>query len=215
MGKLFEKYAAEPYNKLIISLSGDDHSFEHLYKKGVHYLRPGCGRDANYDQQKQLADCRYSLFYRRVSCFSTLDMSADASTITLTAYDSIGTPFYNYTFLHEGEVIDIPKDTIAPPAPTNLTGHFENGTYRLTWSNPTHLVHVDELLTDFSEGAEKTITVNDDGATMDIQATDGVLQCNYAITTPWATASAGTSPQPRSGWARSSTPLSSIPRRKP
>ena len=189
MGKLFEKYAAEPYNKRIISLSGDDHSFEHLYKKGVHYVRPGCGRDANYDQQKQLADCRYSLFYRRVSCFSTLDMSADASTITLTAYDSIGTSFYNYTFLHEGEVIDIPKDTIAPPAPTNLTGQLENGAYRLTWSNPTHLVHVDELLTDFSEGAGGMITVNDDGAAMDIQATDGVLQCNYAITTPWATAS--------------------------
>lgn len=189
MGKLFEKYAAEPYNKRIISLSGDDHSFEHLYKKGVHYLRPGCGRDANYDQQKQLADCRYSMFYRRVSCFSTLDMSADASTITLTAYDSIGTPFYSYTFLHEGEVIDIPKDTIAPPAPTNLTGHFENGTYRLTWSNPTHLVHVDELLTDFSNGIGNMITVNDDGAAMDIQVTDGVLQCNYAIYTAWATAS--------------------------
>ena len=189
MGKLFEKYAAEPYNKRIISLSGDDHSFEHLYKKGVHYLRPGCGRDANYDQQKQLADCRYSMFYRRVSCFSTLDMSADASTITLTAYDSIGTPFYNYTFLHEGEVIDIPKDTIAPPAPTNLTGHLENGSYRLTWSNPTHLVHVDELLTDFNDGTGNMITINDDGATMDIQAIDGVLQCNYSITTPWATAS--------------------------
>ena len=189
MGKLFEKYAAEPYNKRIISLSGDDHSFEHLYKKGVHYLRPGCGRDANYDQQKQLADCRYSMFYRRVSCFSTLDMSADASTITLTAYDSIGTPFYNYTFLHEGEDIDIPKDTIAPPAPTHLTGQLDNGTYRLTWSNPTHLVHVDEQLTDFNDGIGNMLTVNDDGATMDIQATDGVLQCNYAITTAWATAS--------------------------
>ena len=33
------------------------------------------------------------------------------------------------------------------------------------------------------------MTVNDDGATMEIQATDGVLQCNYAITTAWATAS--------------------------
>ena len=189
IGKLFEKYAAEPYNKRIISLSGDDHSFEHLYKKGVHYLRPGCGRDANYDQQKQLADCRYSLFYRRVSCFSTLNMSADASTITLTAYDSIGTPFYNYTFLHEGEVIPLPKDTVPPPAPANLTGHLDNGTYRLSWSNPTHLVHVDELLTDFNDGTGNMITVNDDGATMDIQAIDGALQCNYAITTPWATAS--------------------------
>ncbi len=102
---LLEKYAAAPYNKRIISLSGDDHSFEHLYKDGVHYLRPGCGRDANYDQQKQLKDYKYSMFYRRVSCFSTLDMSADASSIALTAYDSVGNPFYTYTFLHDNEVI--------------------------------------------------------------------------------------------------------------
>lgn len=189
MGKLFEKYAAEPYNKRIISLSGDDHSFEHLYKKGVHYLRPGCGRDANYDQQKQLSDCRYSLFYRRVSCFSTLDMSADASTITLTAYDSVGTPFYTYTFLHEGEVIDLPRDTIAPPAPSDLIGQLDNGTYQLTWRNPTHPVYTDELLADFSDGVGSMLTVNDDGAAMDILPADGALQCNYAITTPWATAS--------------------------
>ena len=187
IGSLFEKYAA--LGKRIISLSGDDHSFEHLYKKGVHYLRPGCGRDANYDQQKQLADCRYSLFYRRVSCFSTLEMSADASTIALTAYDSVGNPFYTYTFLHEGEEIILPKDTTPPPAPANLTGHLENGTYRLTWANPTHLVYVDEKLADFNDGTGNMMTVNDEGATMDIQATDGVLQCNYAITTPWATAS--------------------------
>ena len=188
MGALFEKYAAEPYNKRIISLSGDDHSFEHLYKKGVHYLRPGCGRDANYDQQKQLADCRYSIFYRRVSCFSTLDVSADASQIHLTAYDSIGTPFYTYDFLLEGEVVPLPKDTVPPPAPSDLTGQLENGTYRLTWTNPTHLVYVDENLADFNEGIGDMITVNDEGATMDIQAIDGALQCNYSISTPWATA---------------------------
>lgn len=96
MGTLFEKHAA--LGKHIISLSGDDHSFEHLYKDGVHYVRPGCGRDANYDQQKQLKDCQYSLFYRRVSCFSTFDMAADASAIYLTAYDSVGTVFYTYEF---------------------------------------------------------------------------------------------------------------------
>ncbi len=93
---LLEKYARQ--GKHIISLSGDDHSFEHLYKDGVHYLRPGCGRDANYAQQTQLRDFQYSLFYRKVSCFSTLDMAADASSITLNAYDSIGTIFYTYTF---------------------------------------------------------------------------------------------------------------------
>jgi hypothetical protein len=105
VGPLLEKYAAAPYNKRIISLSGDDHSFEHLYKDGIHYLRPGCGRDANYDQQKQLKDYKYSMYYRRVSCFSTLDISADASKIALTAYDSVGNKFYSYDFLHDGEVI--------------------------------------------------------------------------------------------------------------
>lgn len=98
---LFEKYASK--GKHIISLSGDDHSFEHLYKSGVHYVRPGCGRNANYDQQKQLRDYQYSMFYRKVSCFSTLDMAPDASEIELTAYDSVGNVFYNYTFMLEAE----------------------------------------------------------------------------------------------------------------
>lgn len=110
MGALFEKHAAQ--GKHILSLSGDDHSFEHLYKDGVHYLRPGCGRDANYDQQTQLRDYRYSIFYRRVSCFSTLDMSADASHIALTAYDSVGTVFYTYDFC---------LDTWAIPSVTEQT----------------------------------------------------------------------------------------------
>ena len=286
MGALFEKYAAQ--GKHIISLSGDDHSFEHLYKDGVHYVRPGCGRDANYDQQKQLGDYRYSMFYRRVSCFSTLDMSADASKIALTAYDSVGNVFYNYDFLLEGEVItpavrftvpavevevedsvllrwftfdpagdatvsfyyssvpdavditgmtpivtnlsgatekyiwhtrdiypkgkcyiyavvtsggksymsgntavvNLLEDTTPPPAPSRLGGIVENGLYRLTWLNPTHLIHWDEMLTDFNDGIGQMQKVDDDGATMTIQVIDGVLQCDYSITTAWATASA-------------------------
>lgn len=107
MGTLLEKYAAQ--GKHILSLSGDDHSFEHLYKDGVHYLRPGCGRDANYNQQTQLRDAQYSLFYRRVSCFSTLDMSADATNIHLTAYDSVGTVFYTFDF--SLETWDLPIST--------------------------------------------------------------------------------------------------------
>lgn len=102
------------------SLSGDDHSFEHLYKNGVHYVRPGCGRDANYNQQKQLIDYKYSLFYRKVSCFSTLDMSADASSIHLTAYDSVGTPFYTYDFLLEGNVINPSINITTPSSETNI-----------------------------------------------------------------------------------------------
>ena len=109
---LLEKYAAQ--GKHILSLSGDDHSFEHLYKDGVHYVRPGCGRNSNYSQQTQIVDAQYSLFYRQVSCFSTLDMAADASSIHLIAYDSVGTPFYTYDFLLEGEVIT-PSVTLTTP----------------------------------------------------------------------------------------------------
>ena len=286
MGTLFEKYAKQ--GKRIISLSGDDHSFEHLYKDGVHYVRPGCGRDANYEQQKQLKDFQYSMFYRRVSCFSTLDMAADASKISLTAYDSVGNKFYSYDFLLEGEVINpsvnftvpatevsvedsillrwftfdpagdatvsfyysqnsdaadvsgmtplatglsrkeekfmwhtrdiFPKgkyyiyavitsggktfmggnkavvnlldDTTPPPAPSGLDGYKGGGQYHLTWSNPTHLIHLDNLLTDFSSGAAGMEAVGEDGAAMNVNVTDGALQCDYSITTAWATASA-------------------------
>lgn len=288
MSTLFEKYAAAPYNKRIISLSGDDHSFEHLYKDGVHYLRPGCGRDANYAQQKQLQDYRYSMFYRQVSCFSTLDMAADASSIALTAYDSVGNPFYTYTFLHDGEVVTpavnftvpatevsaedsillrwftfdpvgdatvslycgqtpdatnitgltpiatnlpgtaekymwhtrsvMPKgkyylyavvtsggqtymctnkpvvnlieDTTPPPAPTALGGYKQDGHYQLTWLNPTHLVHLDELLTDFSTDITPVIRSIEEGALMSLSLADGALQCDYTLTKAWATAAA-------------------------
>lgn len=91
---LLEKHVAE--GKRIIYFCGDDHSFEHLLKDGVHYVRPGCGRNSNYAQQTQLIDCRYSLFYRQVSCYSTLDLSADS--LLLCARDSAGTPFYRYSF---------------------------------------------------------------------------------------------------------------------
>ena len=286
MGTLFEKYAAK--GKRIISLSGDDHSFEHLYKDGVHYVRPGCGRNSNYSQQKQLKDYQYSMFYKQISCFSTLDMSADASKIALTAYDSVGNIFYKYTFLHDGEVINpsvnftvpakkvsvedsimlrwftfdpkgdakvsfyysqtagatsvegmkplvtdlsgkeekymwhtrdiYPKgdyyiyavitsggksfmggntaevnlieDTTPPPAPTALRGYKNNGQYHLAWRNPTHLVHLDNLLTDFSGGLSPMEAAGEDGATMAVSVADGALRCDYSIIKEWATASA-------------------------
>ena len=286
MGALFEKHAA--LGKRIISLSGDDHSFEHLYKDGVHYLRPGCGRDANYDQQKQLKDYKYSMFYKQISCFSTLDMAADASSIALTAYDSVGNIFYTYTFLHDNDVVTptvnftvpatevnaedsillrwftfdpigdaivslyygqtpdatdiagltpivtnlpgtaekymwhtrnlMPKgkyylyavvtsggksyigtnkpivnlleDTTPPPAPTDLSGTVDNGHYRLAWLNPTHLVHLDEMLTDYSTGIAPMTNYNEEGATMNLSIADGALQCDYSLTAAWATAAA-------------------------
>ena len=98
--KLLEYHAA--LGKRIISLSGDDHSFEHIYHNRVHYVRPGCGRNSNYAQQTQLQDCRYSLYYNKISCWSYLDMAADASYIDLTACDSVGNVFYTYRFLLDG-----------------------------------------------------------------------------------------------------------------
>ena len=95
-GPLFETYAAK--GKHIIDFCGDDHSFEHLYKDGVHYVRPGCGRDANYYQQRQLSDAQYSLEYDKKSCYSTLDMSADGQTVKMTTYNELGQPFYHFTF---------------------------------------------------------------------------------------------------------------------
>ena len=130
--KLLEKHAA--LGKHIISLSGDDHSFEHLYKDGVHYVRPGCGRDSNYPQQTKLKDAKYSLFYKQVSCFSTFDVAADASQIHLTAYDSVGTVFYNYDFR---------LDTWDLPSITDERTHvpekfFQNGNIYIRRSSRTY-----------------------------------------------------------------------------
>lgn len=121
--KLLEKHAAN--GKHIISLSGDDHSFEHLYKDGVHYVRPGCGRNSNYAQQTKLKDAKYSLFYKQISCFSTLDMSADASNIHLTAYDSVGTEFYNFDFRFDTWDTPFTRDDKAQLTPYKF---IQNGT---------------------------------------------------------------------------------------
>lgn len=111
LAPLLEKHAAA--GKRIIYFCGDDHSFEHLYKDGVHYVRPGCGRDANYAQQTQLVDYKYSLYYNQVSCFSTIDMSASADTVTLQAYDLQGNIFYTYDFLRSTGIDEV---LATPPA---------------------------------------------------------------------------------------------------
>ena len=215
-------------------------------------------------------------------------MAADASSIHLIAYDSVGTPFYTYDFLLEGEVItpsvtitapekgaqiqdsvmlhwytfdpakdakvslyysqnanasnvngmtliaaDMPAstdrymwhtrnimpkgtyyiyavitsggksymgngaaevrlmdDTTPPPAPTNLRGYINQGQYHLWWQNPTHLVHIDTPLADFSNGTGKMQVDQEEGTSMAISVADGALKCDYAINTAWATASA-------------------------
>ena len=283
---LLEKHAAA--GKRIIYFCGDDHSFEHLYKDGVHYVRPGCGRNSNYAQQTGLIDAQYSMFYRKISCFSTLDMSADAQNVLLTAYDSVGNMFYQYDFLLEGnlinpkitftepskpvEVIDsimlryfpfdpyqnstiafyytqgnearngkliqanvpakvsspkqicwhtrdvypkgdyhvyavigngqtsdttflsttitLQEDTIAPPAPNNMSGKVQNGQVYLTWENPNRLVPIVELLSDFLEGIEPFEVTNEEQTTAQLTHESGALRVDYNVALEWATASA-------------------------
>ena len=283
---LLEKHAAA--GKRIIYFCGDDHSFEHLYKDGVHYVRPGCGRNSNYAQQTGLIDAQYSMFYRKISCFSTLDMSADAQNVLLTAYDSVGNMFYQYDFLLEGnlinpkitftepskpvEVIDsimlryfpfdpyqnstiafyytqgnearngkliqanvpakvsspkqicwhtrdvypkgdyhvyavigngqtsdttflsttitLQEDTIAPPAPNNMSGKVQNGQVYLTWENPNRLVPIVELLSDFSEGIEPFEVTNEEQTTAQLTHESGALRVDYNVALEWATTSA-------------------------
>ena len=272
---LLEKYAKE--GKHIICFAGDDHSFEHALKDGVHYVRPGCGRNSNYAQVTSLPDAAYTLMYRQVSCFSTLDMAADGETILLTAYDSVGTAFYSYTFTQNDKPLPSvyishpnsgscaftdemeigystsslssatvslyyttrneptqgtliaggldgsngmhrytwnvraiqPKgtyylyatitnadttiarmaatpvvllaDTIAPPAPTQCIYNNDDGVMHLYWENPTRLVHIETLLTDFEQGLDnfQAWDTGEDGTT-DVSLADGYQSKNAA-----------------------------------
>lgn len=283
---LLEKYAAT--GKRIIYFCGDDHSFEHLYKDGVHYVRPGCGRNSNYAQQTGLVDAQYSMFYRQISCFSTLDMAADASKVMLTAYDSVGNQFYEYEFNLAGELIqpnitftaplsdvevgdsvmlryfpfdpqqnstiafyytdkaettggtliqaDVPaqvtspkqicwytrdiypksdyhvyavigngivadttflsttitlvEDTIAPPAPTHLSGVLQDGKIHLTWWNPNRLVTITEQLADFTNDIVPFQAANEDNATAQLSHEAEALRVDFNVTQAWATTSA-------------------------
>ena len=88
-------------------------------------------------------------------------------------------------------VIRLIEDTTPPPAPTKLGGYINNSRYHLTWRNPTHLVHLDSLLTDFTGGLSPMEAVNEEGgASMALSLADGALRCDYAITSAWATAAA-------------------------
>ena len=283
---LLEKYAAA--GKRIIYFCGDDHSFEHLYKDGVHYVRPGCGRNSNYKQQTGIIDAQYSMFYRQISCFSTLDMAADASKVMLTAYDSVGNQFYEYEFNLAGELIqpnitftaplsdvevgdsvllryfpfdpqqnstiafyytqgneaqggqliqaDVPaqvtspkqicwytrdiypkgdyhvyavigngivadttflsttitlvEDTIAPPAPTHLSGAVQDEKIHLTWWNPNRLVTITEQLADFTNDIVPFQAANEDNATAQLSYEAEALRVDFNVTQAWATTSA-------------------------
>ena len=98
-GSLLEKYAAQ--GKHIISLSGDDHSFEHLFKDGVNYVRPGCGSYKTYEQDSDSDDKKYSISYYNYTCFSILDVVPEEHTIRLTAYNLNNESFYSTTFVND------------------------------------------------------------------------------------------------------------------
>lgn len=157
---MFEKYQKE--GKKIIYFCGDDHSFEHAYKDGVHYVRPGCGRNSNYKQVTSLKDAQYSMFFRSVSCYSTLDMSADGSELHLTTRDSVGTVFYEYTFKKNGEEIAPDLHFIAPMA--NVTTADST---RIQWFafNPTGDAKLSLYYTDKNEAQGGTLIVDNLGLT--------------------------------------------------
>lgn len=282
---MLEKHAKA--GKHIIYLCGDDHSFEHLYKDGVHYVRPGCGRNSNYVQQTQLVDAQYSMFYRQISCYSTLDVAQDGSAIHLTARDSASNVFYEYTFELAGNVITpsvtftapietvevadsvmiswfsfdpakdgkisfyysasgdgkngtliasgigadpkaqkrlwwqtrdvypkgeyyvhaiiesaagkdtaylshpvlLVEDTIAPPAPMRMAGNIVDGKYVVRWQNPTHPIHVDNTLQDFSQDYSGFVADGDHGSAQ-LSIVDGALQVDYTVTEAWGEGSA-------------------------
>ena len=156
---MFEKYHAE--GKKIIYFCGDDHSFEHAYKDGVHYVRPGCGRNSNYSQVTSLADAQYSMFFKSISCYSTLDMSADGSQLHMTSRDSASNIFYEYTFLKDGEDIGPDLHFLAPTADVEVADSV-----RIQWFafNPTKDAKIALYYTESNEPKNGTLIKDGIGA---------------------------------------------------
>lgn len=123
---LYEKYAA--LGKRIIAFAGDDHSFEHLYKAGVNYVRPGCANLSLYDTDLNLVDKPYSLFYSKRPGFSTVDVSDNGDLVTLAARDTAGVIFYSATFTTSST----PPPTIYLSEPDGIEDSSSD-LYRLRW----------------------------------------------------------------------------------
>jgi len=102
---LYEKYAAE--GKHILVFAGDEHNFEHLYKAGVNYIRPGCANGSLRNTDINLVDKPYSLYFNKISGYSTIDVSDNGDLVTLMARDTSGVVYYSTTFT-----------TSSTPAPT-------------------------------------------------------------------------------------------------
>ncbi len=123
---LYEKYAAQ--GKRIIAFAGDDHSFEHLYKAGVNYVRPGCANLSLYDTDLNLVDKPYSMFYSKQPGFSTVDVSDNGDLVTLAARDTAGVIFYSATFTTSST----PPPTIYLSEPDGIEDSSSD-IYRLRW----------------------------------------------------------------------------------
>ncbi len=95
---LLEKHALN--GKHILVFGADEHNFEHLYKAGVHYVRPGALNGTNRDQYNK-ADEKYSLMFNKIAGFSTIDVSENGEKVTLIARDTTGAEFYSYVFTRE------------------------------------------------------------------------------------------------------------------
>ena len=92
---ILEKHTSN--GKHIIFFSGNCHSFEHLYKSGVHYIRPSVAA-SNVREQFKFADQPYSLIWRSLNGFSTVEVSDDGEKVTMISFDKEGQEFYSYEF---------------------------------------------------------------------------------------------------------------------
>ena len=123
---ILERHAQN--GKFIIFFSGNCHSFEHLYKSGVHHVRPSvCS--SNPRDQFNLADLPYSLFWKKTNGFSTLDMSENGEKVTLIGRDETGQEFYSYEFTRTSQML--PSLYFTEPDGMDDT---VTDTYRIKWS---------------------------------------------------------------------------------
>jgi hypothetical protein len=125
---LYEKYAA--LGKHIIVYGGDEHNFEHLYKGGVNYVRPGCANTSTRGQFN-MADMPYSIFFKQTPGFSTIDLSDNGNVVTLTARDTTGSIFYSAAFDARQSTL-LPSFYFVSPGQNNDTTSFN---YKIQWTD--------------------------------------------------------------------------------
>lgn len=98
---ILEKHAVN--GKHIIFFSGNCHSFEHMYKSGVHYVRPSVAA-SNIRDQYNMVDLPYSLIWKSTNGFSTIDVTEDGEKVTMISLDENGNEFYSYEFTRTAQI---------------------------------------------------------------------------------------------------------------